>query len=127
MLVPQKILFQLLIAAIAFGSVACACPVLPAKEVDSHAQHQSQTQTPAPSEACHQSDCIIVCSLVPADFSDQDAMPCNGKYPIDDLDGVPPESIAAHHPERFTARTDPPPYLWVARDTPVRRFDRLLD
>lgn len=126
MLLSQKMLFQVLISAVAFNNVACACPAL-ASEMDSHAQHHSQTQSSTPSESCQHSACVTNCILVAADSSDEDAIPCNSKYQADELDATPPEFIAAHQPDRFADRTDPPPYLWVARDTPVRRFDRLLD
>lgn len=127
MQMSQNILFQVLISAVAFGNAACACPALAASEIDSHTQHQSQTQASTPSESCQHSACVTNCILVSADSSDQDAIPCNSKFQVDDLDAAPPEFIAAHQPERLAARTYPPPYLWVARDTPVRRFDRLLN
>jgi hypothetical protein len=127
MLVPQKFLVQLLIAAAAFGSVGCPCPALAASEVSSHAQHQSQTQPHAPSEACQHSECVSDCGLISAGSSEEDAITCNGKYGFDDFAAIPPEFIAAYQPERLAARANPPPHVWVSRDTPVRRFDRLLD
>lgn len=127
MLIPQKIFFQLLIAAVAFGGVACPCPALAASEAGSHVQHQGQTQSYGSSEACQHSECVSDCSFISADSSEQDAMTCNGKYQFDDFDAIPPNFIAGYQPRGPATRADPPPYLWVAHDTPVRRFDRLLD
>ena len=127
MLIPQKFLFQLLIAAVAFGSVTCPCPALAADEAGSHAPHQSQTPPSTPSEACQHAECVSDCSLISADSTEQDAMACNGKDQFDDFDAIPSGFSAAYRPERFAARTDPPPYFRLAHDTPVRRFDRLLD
>lgn len=127
MLVPQKFLFQLLIAAVGFGSVTCPCPVAAASEMDSHDQHQSHPQSSVPSEGSQHSECVTECSLVSADSSDQDAIPCNGKYQIDDYEAVPSELNAPCQPDRFRAWIDPPTHLRLVHDTPVRRFDRLLD
>ena len=126
MLVPQKFLFQLLVAAVAFGGVACPCPTLAASEVETHAEHQSQSYSLAQSVDCQHSECVTDCSFISADFSEQDAMTCNGKYQFDDFDAIPPEFSAAYPTERFASWTGPPPPLWVVHDTPVRRFDRLV-
>jgi hypothetical protein len=127
MMITQKLLFQLLIAAVAFGAVTCPCPALAASEPQSHAEHQSQMQSPVPSEACQHSECVTDCSLIPVDSSEQDAMPCKGKYQFDDFDAIPPEFIPVYQPVRFSDRTHPPPYQRMANDTPVHRFDRLLE
>jgi hypothetical protein len=129
MLIPQKLFSHLLIAAFVFGSVTCPCPAQAVSEEGSHSHHQSQTKSPAATEACQHSDCLTDCNRISADSSRQDAtLPCNGKYQFDDFDAIEPETIATSHPARSAASTGPPPpRLWLSHDTPVRRFDRLLD
>lgn len=129
MLIPQKLFSYLLIAAFAFGAVACPCPAQADSEAGSHDHHQSQMQSPAATEACQHSECVTDCSRISADSSQQDAaLPCNGKYQFDDFDAIESETIATSHPARSVACTGPPPLrLWLSHDTPVRRFDRLLD
>ncbi|MGH8165750.1 MAG: hypothetical protein ACREQ1_00835, partial [Woeseiaceae bacterium] len=83
MLVAQKLFAHLLIAAFAFGSMGCPCPVQAGSEAGSHAHHQSQTESPAATEnvGCQHSECVTDCSRISADSSQQDAnLPCNGKY-----------------------------------------------
>src|SRR5690606_37998696 len=107
MQIPQRFLFQLLVAAVAFGSVACPCPALASSEVETHAQHQSQSHPLAQSVDCQHSECVTDCSLVSADSFEQDAT-CNGKYQFDDFDVIPPEFSAAYPSERFASWTGPP-------------------
>lgn len=135
MSIPQKVFSHLLIAAFAFGSVACPCPVQAGSEAGPHDHHQSQsssqTQSPATADnvGCQHSECVTDCSTISADSTQQDAnLPCNGKLQVDDPDANEAETIAWPHRTRLVAWTGPPPRrLWLSHDTPVRRFDRLLD
>ena len=130
MLVAQKLFAYLLIAAFTFGGVGCPCPVQAGSEGGSHAHHQGQTPSPAVTEnvGCQHAECDTDCRRLSADSPQQGAtLPCNGKYQFDDFDAIEPETIATSHPARSIAWTGPPPGLWLSHDTPVRRFDRLLD
>lgn len=131
MLIPQKVFSHLLIAAFAFGSVACPCPAQAGSEAGPHHHHQSQTQSPAATDnaGCEHSECVTDCSHISAESPQQDAnLPCNGKSQLDDSDLIDPETIAWLDRTRSGAWIDPPPpHLLLSHDTPVRRFDILLD
>jgi hypothetical protein len=131
MLIPQKVFSLLLIAAFAFGSIACPCPVQAGSEAESHDHHRSQTQSPSATDrvGCEHSECVTDCGRISADSSQQDAnLPCNGKLQPDDSGAIEPEKIAWPHRPRLVHWTGPPPRrLWLSHDSPVRRFDRLLD
>ena len=125
MLMPLKAFFQLIVATITFGSVACSCPVQAASEGGSDTEHHVHMQPSAAAEACQHSECVTECSRVSANSTREDAMPCKDK--VDDSDALEPDFIATFHRARYARWTVPPPHLWLAHDTPVRRFDRLLD
>lgn len=132
MLIPQKVFAHLLIAVLAFGSIGCPCPAQANSEAGSHAHHQSQKESPAATDhaVCQHAECV----RISADSSAQDAtLSCKGKFQFekfqfDDTDAIESETIASLNRTRSVAWTGPPlPRSWLSRDTPVSRFDRLLD
>lgn len=129
MLIPQKVFAHLLVAAFAFGSVVCPCPAQADSEAGPHDHHQTRTQSPTATDdvGCRHLECVTDC--ISAGSSQQDAnLPCNGKLQLDDSDAIESETIAWLHRTRSAAWIYPPPlHLLLSHDTPVRRFDILLD
>ncbi len=119
----------LLVMIMALGTIVCPCDVEASTPVADHAHHQDQTDSAIEADCAH-SDCETPCTVL-------SATPRSGENVL---------ALALQAPElddpEYVAAFDIVPYLrpgvvlstWPFRqnisskaDTPVRRFDRLLD
>ena len=135
MLSLQQLLVQLVIGTMAFGGVACLCPVAAEataapSAVHSHHQHDSPSADGGTQQAdCGHDDCeeacersVAVASKVPGGTS--------GKTPFQpDHTGILPQGIpvlapAVHDVVQISA---PRQRIALAQESPVQRYDRLLD
>jgi hypothetical protein len=140
----RQLAVHTVIAAMAFGGIACLCTAEaagapPASKTQSqhhHAQqqnsqnHHGYTSTSVPECGdCGHSDCGPDCDRVSAASSKSSSIAA-GKpaSQFDDIDELPTGEFAdlLRRPEVFLI--DPPRFCpWLAQDTPVQRFDRLID
>lgn len=127
----RKLFSHVVVAVFAVGSVACPCPAKAASEAAPHAHHQGQQESSAEvADSCDHSGCMTDCSRMSADASPQDAsLLFRAKLQFDDWHAIPPDTTAwAARSSPLVTWTGPlPRRIWLSHDTPVRRFDRLLD
>ncbi len=115
-----------LAAALTWGGVACACgvPSLAAGAASAHADHHD-----APASAdCERADCSGECAIagLPPERGPQAAEP--PATPPDDGAGMAAHAVLSAAPPLGPRNHSPPVHrAWRAADTPVRRFDRLLN
>ena len=133
----KHLLTHTVIATIAMSGFACFCPAgaaamaAPAAVRAGHA-HVASTdngeKTPDPDRCLHEA-CRSGCTQVAA-ASAKSATTAPGKAPpqLDDIELLPPALVSrpatSRQPDLFPLPSDPP---WLSQDSPVRRFDRLLD
>jgi hypothetical protein len=130
----RKVLAHLFVAVFTLGSIVCPCPPQASNAAGTqadqpHAHHQGQPDSSAiKANGCDHADCVTDCSRISADFSARDdaAVPCKG--------GFHPAAIASA--TGFPSMSPPVPGTWahppphsseLSHETPVARFDRLLD
>ncbi len=123
------LLAPLLAAAVTWGGVACAC-ALPSPALGSPAAtHVAHHDHDAPASAdCERADCQADCTLdgLPPDRGPQVAEAPSG--PSDDAVEAALHGVRAATPLPPPRNHSPPiPHVARAADTPVRRFDRLLN
>ena len=113
-----------------FAGTACACAI-PSMELGGviphhHAHHIGDSgNADAGAEHCVHADCKGDCGLV-ATTTERDAGTQLPKSPFDDgvlVAAMPVAVLAARLPSYHS----PPPRPWRSADTPVRRFDILLN
>lgn len=133
----KYLLAHTVIATIAVGSIACLCPADAAgmaAPAATHARHAhapdtgSGAEAPASADCVHEacgSDCAQVAApsakVSPTVSGKSPAQPDDIEFLVPVMAGWPP----AADPPRLTRA--PPGPLWLSHDSPVRRFDRLLD
>ena len=127
----QPLLASLLALTVTLAGTVCACGVAPIEPAEAtqahdahHAHHAHQADTGASNADCAHADCQGDCGIdvvVP----ERDA---TVELPKPQFDGVLAVSpTAASIPLRPPSYHAPPMYAWRAADTPVRRFDVLLN
>lgn len=131
----QQLLLQLVIGTMAIGGVACLCPVAAEataapSAIHSHHQHSSSSADGVTQQAdCGHADCeetcersIAVASKVPGGTS--------GKIPFQpDHTGILPPGISVLSPSvrKFVQISAPRQRISLPQESPVQRYDRLLD
>ncbi len=123
----QPLLASVLAVAVTVGGVVCACATGPLDiGAAAHGPHHAEGHAPADS-ACERVDCTGSCGFDGA-LSERDPLPAKPPNASDDLvqvwapfaDAVSPQAGAMRH-----SGVPPPP--WRRPDTPVHRFDKLLN
>ncbi|MCZ6709964.1 MAG: hypothetical protein O7B25_06360 [Gammaproteobacteria bacterium] len=125
----QKILSPLLVLMLGLGNLACPCAAMAADdEPGSHAHHQQQPAAPDESDCVHPG-CLGDYDRISAIVPDARAVLLSAsKITFDGLDAVKPKTIETPRPPLSVTSTGPPfRRLWRPADTPVRRYDTLLD
>jgi hypothetical protein len=128
----QKALAHLLMAVFTLGSVACPCPLQVSDGAGPHAHpgahHQSHPSANT-ANGCEHADCVKDCSRISPDSSARDnvAVTCKGEYHFDLT--IAPATIFSLSPvSQAGSLTHPPPHSSeLSHETPVARFDRLLN
>jgi hypothetical protein len=128
MLRPRKAFSHLLVALLAIGGLNCPCPANATGEPVSHGNHESHHQPAADSDHCDHGNCVSDCAGLAADHSRHDmAFPGTAGDRFDDFGAPQAETAAWPRRAAPAAWSGPPLPIRAAFDTPVQRFDRLLD
>lgn len=131
MAVSQKVISSLLFATFVLGNVVCLCDVNAAvgsMDTAQHAHHATESETTT-SHGCPHTDCDGECaSLTGIAAEDTALMLVPRTIELEDPAALPVTSavqmpFAGNHLHTVSVRSPP---LQVS-DTPVSRFDRLLD
>lgn len=130
----QQLLAKAIIATMAFGGVACLCPSAADAEVappeaHGHHGHGAASQDDAQAADCGHEDCETGCERTSAVPPDAAGSP-SGKvlFQLDDVDMLPAGKFAlAPPPDGFIRSGSSPHHARLPQETPVQRFDRLLD
>src|SRR5688572_15079472 len=129
MLCPRKAFSHVLVALLAIGGLNCPCPADASGESVSHGNHESHHEpATAGTDHCDHGKCVSDCAGLAADHSRHDtAFPGTAGDRFDDVEAL--EAEIASWPGRLApvTWTGPPVPIRATSDTPVRRFDRLLD
>ena len=125
----MSLLAPLLTAAVTWGGVACACALPSPAAESSPAIHMAHHDHDAPASAdCERADCQADCTLdgLPPEREPQVADAPPG--PTDAVAEATTHGVVAAPPLLGPRNHGPPiPDIAGAADTPVRRFDRLLN
>ena len=124
----RSLLAWLLAASTAFAGTVCACGVSTVHSGTSgHSQHAHHTSAQASTDCSHADECGD-CD-VGAAAVDRDALlgPGTTVYPEDDHFEATATAMATAPPRRIPSQHAPPPFLERPADTPVQRFDKLLN
>lgn len=130
---PRKALSHLLLAVLVVGGVGCPCPAtaITGDEAPIHqeAHHDRAGELTAETDGREHSQCQADCNYLDAEASRKDPYSFAGKPPLDpDIEALEPETVAWPGVARAVTWTGlPPQSSRLPRETPVRRFDRLLD
>ena len=126
----HKVLSSLLVVMLGLGNMPCACAAM--ANIDdaagTHAHHQEATQHP--SENSNRScSCDANCDELSAVVVELGGiLPSANIYQFDDMNAIETETVAYPQSSRLIALHDPPlVYRWRPPETPVLRYDRLLD
>ena len=128
MVYRRSLLAWLLAATTAFAGTVCACGVATVDSASSdHSQPAHHTSAQSPADCSHADDCGD-CG-VGAAAADRDALLGPGSIvaPEDDQFEAAATATATATRSRIPAYHAPPPVLKRPADTPVRRFDKLLN
>ena len=124
----RSLLTWLLAASTAFAGTVCACGVSTVDSASSgHSQPAHHTSAQAPDDCSHAEDCGDC--AVGAAAADRDALlgPGSTGSPEDDHFEATATAMATAPPRRIPSQHAPPPFLERPTDTPVQRFDKLLN
>ena len=119
----------MLAVAVTVGGVVCACAAGPldATAAATHAAHHGPDHAPVETASCERADCTGSCEFNGA-VPERDPLPAKPPNAADDFEQVPPPfSTAASTQARGLS---PPAALsrpWRRPDTPIHRFDVLLN
>ena len=119
----------MLTVAVTVGGVVCACAAGPldAPAAATQAPHHGPDHTPAETASCERADCTGACEfsgVVP----ERDPLPVKPPNVADDFEHAPtPFPIAAFTQGRGLGPPATPSRPWRRPDTPVHRFDVLLN
>ena len=119
----------MLAVAVTVGGVVCACAAGPldAPAAAAHAAHHATDHAPAESASCERADCTGSCEFS-GTLSERDPLPVKPPNVADDFEQVPAAlSIAASTHARGLSPPAAPSHPWRRPDTPVHRFDVLLN
>ena len=119
----------MLTVAVTVGGVVCACAAGPldAPAAATQAPHHGSDHAPAETASCERADCSGACEfsgVVP----ERDPLPVKPTNAADDFEHAPtPFPIAALTQARGLSPPAAPSRPWHRPDTPVHRFDVLLN
>ena len=123
----------MLAVAVTVGGVVCACAAGPldapaaATHAATHAAHHATDHAPVESASCERVDCTGSCEFN-GTLSERDPLPVKPPNVADDLAQVSmPFPIAALTQGRALSPPATPSRPWRRPDTPVHRFDVLLN
>ena len=130
---PRKALSQLLLAVFAIGGLSCPCPATAMTEGEAPSQHEAHRHghagAPAAETDGEHAQCQDGCRHLSSEPSWKESYSYLTKPPLDpDIEALEPETAAWSRIARALTWTGPPPPTSrLPHETPVRRFDRLLD
>ena len=120
-------LASVLSLAVTVGGVVCACAAGPLDAAASHAPHQAADHAPAETASCERVDCTGSCGFDGA-VSERDPLSAKPPNAADDFEQVStPFPHAAPAQPSAPRRAAAPIRPWRSPDTPVHRFDKLLN
>ncbi|MXW51765.1 MAG: hypothetical protein F4X81_10490 [Gammaproteobacteria bacterium] len=122
-------LASMLAVAVTVGGVVCACAAGPldAPAAAAHAPHHAADHAPVESASCERVDCTGSCEFN-GTLAERDPLPVKPPNVADDLEQVSmPFPIAALTQGRGLSPPAAPSPPWRRPDTPVHRFDVLLN
>ena len=122
-------LASMLAVAVTVGGVVCACAAGPldAPAAATHAAHHATDHAPVESASCERADCTGSCEFS-GTLSEREPLPVKPPNVADDFEQVSmPFPIAALTQGRALSPPAPPSRPWRRPDTPVHRFDVLLN
>lgn len=122
----------MLLAVFAVGALACPCPAAAVTGHDAHTGHEHHgdvhSESPADEDGHRQAQCKADCDRVVADSPRKELFPCAEKPSFDpEWEALEPDSMAWSSGAQPVSWTGPPSQRSLAHETPVSRFDRLLD
>ena len=129
----RKIFSHLLLSVLAVGGLSCPClgSTATAHEAPSHPDHHREAHTEAPvaeDDGWQEAQCKADCDRASAESSRNDSMPNVSQPPLDPEFAVQElKWLAWSRAALPVSWTGPPSQRSRAHETPVRRFDRLLD
>ena len=129
----RNTLSHLLLAVFAVGVLGCPCPAaaITGHDADTGHEHHADVRSgsPAADEDGHgQAQCKADCDRVFADSPRKEQFSWADKPPLDpEWEALEPENMAWSNAALPVSWTAPPSRRSLAQETPVRRFDRLLD
>ena len=122
-------LASVLAVAVTVGGAVCACAAGPldAAHAATEAPHHAAHHAPAEAASCERADCTGACEFTGAS-PERDPLPVKPPNAADDFEGVPPPfAMAASVQVRGLSPPAATSRLWARPDTPVHRFDILLN
>jgi hypothetical protein len=131
----QKAFSHLVLAVFAAGALGCPCPAAavtghgPQADHEHHFEVHSGSAPAAEKDSYRQAQCQADCDQLVAESSGRHDLFPTAKPSLDpELKGPEPESIFSSGTTRSVTSIGPPAQsVRVAHETPVRRFDLLLD
>ena len=119
----------MLAVAVTVGGVICACAAGPldAPAAAAHAAHHGPDHTPVESASCERADCTGSCEFSGA-VPERDPLPVKPPNAADDFEhALPAFPIAALTQAQGLSPPAAPSRPWRRPDTPIHRFDVLLN
>lgn len=132
---PRRALSQLLLAVFVIGGLSCPCPASAMTGHEAPSQHEAHrhghAETPAADadDSREHTQCQDGCNHLSAEASWKKPYSYLAKPPLDpDIEVLEPVNATWPGMARALTWTGPPPQTSrLPHETPVRRFDRLLD
>ena len=118
----------MLAVAVTVGGVVCACAAGPIDEpAAAHGSHHAADHAPPESASCERADCTGACEFN-GTLPEREPSPAKPPNAVDDFEQVSmPFPIAALAQAHGRSPPAAPSNPWRRPDTPVHRFDVLLN